>query len=122
MHRVSIGLTILAVLLAAACTGRVYRQTGLDMPVMPQSAGVTTLSATAANDIVVTGEVQLDSGVLNVELLNPAGVVVKQWTFSANQRHAIGLKVTATAGAWQLKYASQAGTGKIQIAMSQEQR
>jgi hypothetical protein len=122
MRNLRIYLALLVMLLAVSCTNRVYRQTGLDMYIAATSGGVTTLLATAAGDIVLAGEVQLDSGALSLELIDPAGTVVKQWTFDVNsQRHSIDQKFSAAAGAWQLKYASRAGTGRIKVAMSQEQ-
>lgn len=122
MRNLRIYLAVLTLLLAVSCTNRLYRQTGLDMYIAAKSGGVATLLATAASDIVLAGEIQLDSGALSMELIDPAGAVVKQWMFDAAQRHTINLRFSAVEGTWRLKYASQAGTGKIQIAMSQEQR
>lgn len=111
---------ILAALLAVSCTNHVYRQTGLDMQIMPDSGGTTSLTVNNVNDIVVTGEVQLDRGGFILELVNPAGITVKQWIFDAGQRHTIDLRLAAIQGTWQIKYASEAGVGKIQLAMSQD--
>ncbi len=111
---------IVAALLAVSCTNHVYRQTGLDMQITPDSGGTTSLTVNHVNDIVLTGEVQLDRGALRLELVNPAGITVKQWNFAAGQRHTIDLSLSAIQGTWQIKYASEAGVGKIQLAMSQE--
>ncbi len=111
---------ILAALLAVSCTNHVYRQTGLDMPITPDSGGTTSLTVNNVNDIALTGEVQLDSGAFRLELVNPAGITVEQWSFDAGQRHTIDLRFSAIQGRWQIKYASEAGVGKIQLTMSQD--
>ena len=111
---------ILAALLAVSCTNHVYRQTGLDMQIMPDSGGTTSLTVNNVNDIALTGEVQLDRGRFILELVNPAGITVKQWIFDAGQRHTIDLQLAAIQGTWQIKYASGAGVGKIRLAMSQD--
>ncbi len=111
---------ILTALLAVSCTNHVYRQTGLDMQIMPASGGTTSLTENNVNDIVLKGEVQLESGAFRLELVNPAGITVKQWSFDAGQRYTIDLRLSAIEGTWHIKYASEAGVGKIQLAMHQD--
>ena len=111
---------ILAALLAVSCANHVYRQTGLDMQITPGSRGTTSLTVNDVNDIALTGEVQLDSGAFRLELVNPAGITVKQWSFDAGQRYTIDLRLSAIEGTWHIKYASEAGVGKIQLAMHQD--
>jgi hypothetical protein len=115
-----IWIAITLALLAVSCTNHVYRQTGLDMQIMPHSGGTSLLTANNVNDIILTGEVQLDSGALRLELVNPVGITVKQWNFDARQRYTIDLRLAAIQGTWQIKYASEAGVGKIQLAMRQD--
>lgn len=111
---------VLMTLLAVSCTNQVYRQTGLDMPITPEAGGTTSLAVNNGNDLTLTGEVQLDSGAFRLELVNPAGVTVKQWDFAAGQRQVLDMTFAASQGTWQIKYASQAGVGKIQLALHQE--
>jgi hypothetical protein len=110
---------VAVMLLAVSCTNRVYRQTGLDMPIAPTSGGTTSLVVSDRPVLALTGEVQLDSGAFRLELVNPAGVTVEQWTISAGQRETIDLKLAPIQGTWQIKYTSEDGVGKIRLALSQ---
>ena len=109
----------LIILFAAACVNHTYKQTGLDMQITPDSGGTTTLTANGVDDITVAGFVQLDSGSFKLEVVNPEGITVKQFSVNDNQRYTLALKCTAIPGAWTIKYASDGGIGRVQIAMRQ---
>jgi len=106
-------------LLAFSCEKEPMIRFGFDSQFNKDSFGLTIMNVNRNAELVILeGEITVNEGEVQVELINPEGLKVFSSGIAAPDKVEISEVYTSQSGNWKLKYQSIHGVGSICLHMS----
>jgi hypothetical protein len=116
MKSILVALIGISLILTSSCERHPAIRFGFDSQFDKNSNGLSIMAVNkAASSVYLYGNIEIDEGEIEVELLDPDGFVVYTIELHNQENLQVNKAFTALPGFWKLKYKSYDGKGNINL-------